>query len=226
MAIQSFDQINILKRHSIPYDEYYGDMLLTDKQKKERKDFALILEDILSIFFEIMFTEMTMGVLDRVDVRQQLVYSLYEAIENENFFEDEEQFTTYLFLIIDELMKSTEENMNKAPNDYDYKGEKPYWVSEDRAQFIAENESNTLYNIKDYNTAKEQGKTHKIWMAYPDDRVRLTHQITNGSKVPIDAYFTVGNARMLYPKDVTSELSTGAEFPEEVINCRCTVKYV
>lgn len=224
--VQNFDKLNIVKRRSLPYDEYFGDMLLTEEQKKNRKEYALILEDIISIFFEIMFTEITMGLLDRVKVRQDLVYTLYESIDDEEFFDDDEQFESYLKAIIDELMKSTEENLNKYPNDYDYTGKKPYWVSNDRAQFIAENEANTLFNIKEYNVAIKSGKTHKIWMAYPDDRVRPTHIQTNGAKIPIDSYFDVGLARMLHPKDVTSELSTGADFPEEVINCRCTIRYV
>ena len=224
--VQNFDKINILKRRSLPYDEYFGDMLLTDKQKKQRKEYAVILEDIISIFFEIMFTEITMGLLDRVKVRQELVYSLYESIDNEEFFDDEDQFETYLKTIIDELMKSTEDNLAKYPNDYDYTGEKPYWVSDDRAQFIAENEANTLFNTKEHNEAVKSGKTHKIWMAYNDNRVRLSHIQTNGARIPIDSYFDVGAARMLYPKDVTSELSTGADHPEETVNCRCTVRYI
>ena len=224
--VQNFEQLNILKRYSIPYDEFYGDMSLTDEQKTKRKDFALILEDVISIFFEIMFTEMTMGLLDRVKVRQELVYSLYEAIDDEEFFDDEDQFESYINLIVDELMKTTEENLNKYPNDYDYTGQKPYWVSNDRAQLIAENESNTLYNNKDYLDAKKAGKTEKIWITCRDDRVRLHHIQVNGARLPIDSYYDVGAARMLFPKDVTSPLSTGEFCPEETIRCRCQIKYI
>lgn len=223
---QGFDKLNILKRRSLPYEEYFGDMVISDQQKKNRIRFALILEDIISLIFEILFTQITMKMLDVVQIRQELIYDLYDAIDNEDFFDDEEQFEEYLFTIVDELIESTVQNLEKSPNDYDYTGEKPYWVSEDRAQFVAENESNALFNCKEFSQAVKSGKTHKIWMAYPDDRVRLTHQITDGAKIPIDAYFDVGRARMLYPKDTTSELSTGAECPEEVINCRCAVKYV
>jgi uncharacterized protein with gpF-like domain len=92
--------------------------------------------------------------------------------------------------------------------------------------FIAENESNTLLNSKEFIEAKEDGKTHKIWMVYPDNRVRPTHIDVNGAKIPIDSYFYVGDAMMLYPKDVTSELSTGADHPEETVNCRCVVRYI
>ena len=226
MAIQNFDQLNILQRRSMPYDDYFGDMLISESQRDKRKHTALILEDVLSIILEVLFTEITMKMVNPIGIKQEFINELYEAIEDEDFFEDEDQFYNYLFTLINEIVDSTIDNMDKHPNDYDYTGETPYWVSKDRAMFIAENEANTLCNNKEFIDAVKGGKTHKIWMAYPDDRVRLSHVITNGSKIPIDAYFTVGAARMLYPKDTTSKLSTGGYYPEEVINCRCSVEYV
>ena len=148
------------------------------------------------------------------------------SVSDKGYFETEEQIDKYVSETVNNTYKSTIDNLENYPLDYDYKGETQYWVSEDRAQFIAENESNTLFNSKEYKEAMDKGYTHKIWMAYPDDRVRPTHEVTNGAKVPIGTYFDVGKARMLYPKDITSEFSTGAEYPEEYINCRCTVVYV
>lgn len=226
MAIQNFEELNILKRHSLPYVEYFGDMQLTETQKKNRKDLALILEDILTIIFELIYVESSLGFVDKTVIRQEFINQIYENIDNEEFFEDEEQFEDYLFDLMDEMIDQTIKNLEEKPNDYDYTGETPYWVSNDRAQFVAENEANTLYNTREYKEAKEQGLTHKVWMAYPDNRVRPTHIDANGLKVPIGSYFEVGEAQMLYPKDVSSKYSTGAEHPEEVINCRCTIKYV
>lgn len=226
MAIQNFDKLNILKQRSMPYEEYFGDMLISSEQKQNRKNTALILEDIISIFFEILYTEILMNQLNAVNVKQQLAYDLYETIDDENFFDDEDQFEDYLVTILNELVDNTIKNLQKSPNDYDYTGTKPYWVSDDRAKFVAENEANTLWNNKEFTMAIKSGKTHKIWRAYPDNRVRKDHVQTNGSKIPINAYFTVGPARMLFPKDITSEFSTGAEYPEEVINCRCVVDYI
>ena len=53
---QSFDQLNmnILKRRSEPYYKYFGDMLLTDKQKKNRERIALIIEEHLMLFSRYM----------------------------------------------------------------------------------------------------------------------------------------------------------------------------
>lgn len=226
MAIQDFDKLNILQRRSMPYREYYSDMELTPRQKKNREDLALILEDYIMFYFDLIETGIEMDLLDEIKIKQEMVYSLYDIVVDKEFFENEKQLDKYVNDYVNEAFRSTVENLVIHPNDYDYTGEKQYWVSEDRAMFIAENEANTLFNGAEFLEARREGHTHKIWMAYPDDRVRPTHEETNGAKIPIGTYFDVGNARMLYPKDVTSELSTALFYPEEVINCRCTIKYV
>lgn len=225
MAIQNFDELNIFKQRSVPYETYYGEMILTDAQKKKRIDTALILEDILSFIFELIFIQSSIDMIDITLLRQEFINQIYEYLDDD-FFDDESQFEDYLFGLMDEMINQTVKNLKDKPNDYDYKGEKPYWVSEDRAKFVAENEANTLCNNKEYVEAVKSGKTHKIWVAFPDERVRPDHKVTNGSKIPIDAYFTVGSARMLFPKDLESEFSTAKYYPEEVISCRCQVEYI
>ena len=219
--IQNFDKINILKRRSLPYYEYFGDMELTKEQKRRREALAITIEDMIMIFLTLVDAG-----LPEVRVKQELVNSLYEALEDKPFFESEEQKDKYIVDLVNETYKSTVDNLAKFPRDYDYTGNSKYWVSEDRAQFIAENEANTIYNSAEFVEAKKQGKTHKIWITYNDDRVRPTHIEVEGAKIPIDSYFYVGMAQMLYPKDVTSEFSTGASHPEETVNCRCTISYV
>lgn len=226
MAIQNFDELNIIKRRSMPYKEYFGDMELTPKQKKEREDLALILEDYIMLFFDLIQSG-----ANETTVRQEMTYELYKLLDEEGYFETDEQLDKYIAETVKNTYQSTVDNLALYPNDVsEYDIEKDdttnYWVSDDRAMFIAENESNTLFNSKDYKEAKEKGYTHKIWMAYPDNRVRPTHVEANGLKVPIGSYFEVGEAQMLYPRDVTSEFSTGAEHPEETINCRCVCIYV
>ena len=226
MAIQNFDELNIIKRRSMPYKQFFGDMELTPKQKREREDLALILEDYIMLFFDLIQSG-----ANETTVRQEMTYELYKLLDEEGYFETDEQLDKYIAETVKNTYQSTVDNLALYPNDVsEYDIEKDdttnYWVSDDRAMFIAENESNTLFNSKDYKEAKEKGYTHKIWMAYPDNRVRPTHVDANGLKVPIGSYFEVGEAQMLYPRDVTSEFSTGAEHPEEVINCRCTIKYV
>ena len=222
MAIQNFEELNILKRHSEPYEEYFRVMKLPRKALERRIRLAIDMEEAFATFFEVIM----LGVIDEVTIKQQLMYDIYDAIGDEQRFETENQKDKYVTDLVNETYRSTVENLAKYPNDYDYTGETNYWVSNDRAMFIAEEEANTISNSQEYVEAKVQGLTHKIWMDYGDDRVRQTHQEVNGAKIPIGTYFDVGEARMLYPRDVTSSLSTGAEHPEEVVRCRCRVIYV
>lgn len=224
--IQNFDKLNLVKRRSLPYREYYGDMQLTEKQRKDRYKLALMIEDYIAIFFDMIQSGMAMNILNEAIVKQELTYSLYDLLADEGYFASDNELDKYIADTVNNTYQSTVENMINHPDEYDYKGDEPYWVSEDRAIFIAENEANTLYNSKEFIEAKEAGYTHKVWVAYNDNRVRETHIQTNGAKIPIDSYFDVGAARMLFPKDVTSDLSTGADHPEEVVNCRCTIKFV
>lgn len=224
---QNFDKLNILKRRSEPYADYFGDMLITDKQKKQRIDLAFILEDALAIYFEFIAQRIETGTLNPVTDKQQLVYMFYDSISGkDDIYLPDEDLDKYVIKTAEEIYKTTVNNMAKTPNDMSYDGETPYWVSGDRAMFVAENEANTIYNTSDYNKALIDGKNYKVWQVYPDNRVRQTHIDVYGVTIPIDAYFDVGMARMLYPKDVTSEFSTGAEHPEETIGCRCSISYI
>ena len=223
---QGFDKLNILKKHSIPYPEYFADMELTPKQKKEREKFCYILEDLLIIYFEMIKTSRDIGILNEYTIKQELMYNLYEAVDDKGFFEDAEELDRYVADFVDASYKTTTSNLDEHPNDMDYTGEQQYWISEDRAKFIAEDQSNTLFNSKDYVEALKANKKQKIWKSFGDERVRHTHEEVDVTMIDIDDYFEVGAAKMLYPKDVTSALSTGAEHPEEVINCRCQCIYV
>jgi uncharacterized protein with gpF-like domain len=61
----------------------------------------------------------------------------------------------------------------------------------------------------------------KKWRTEGDDKVRQTHQATDGIEVELDEPFEVGASMLMYPGDD----SLGAEI-EELINCRCTVEYI
>lgn len=234
--IQNFDKLNIVQPRAIPYEEYFGDMELTKEQKARRVDLAFILEDVIAIWFMLVDERYETDALDEAREKQQLTYMIYEAIEDKGYFANESEQDKYVKDFVKNTYDTTIEHLEDEEEDVIPKkgvteptspeDVERYWVSEDRAEFIAENEANTIINTAEFTEAIKAGKTHKIWMAYPDDRVRPTHEVTNGAKIPIGSYFDVGAARMLYPKDVTSELSTGAEHPEEVISCRCSISYV
>lgn len=220
---QSFDQLNmnILKRRSEPYYKYFGDMLLTDKQKKNRERIALIIEEHLMLFFTLYDAGANVTTL-----KQELTYGLYDLLADEGYFKSDTDLTNYIANTVNDLYQSTADNLFSHPNDYDYTGTTQYWLSKDRAMFIAENEANTLFNSAEYIEAVKLGYKSKIWITFGDDRVRPTHVEKDNEEMPIGFYYKVGEAQMLFPKDVASDYSTGAEHPEEVCNCRCCIRYI
>ena len=210
----------------MPYAQYFGEMRITPQQRKRRQEMAMTFEEIMLLLLTLIREQMDVGILTEATIKQEITYQLYDVLSETQYFENDEQKENYITNLIDETYRSTIENLVKYPNDFDYTGEGNYWISNDRAMYIAENEANTVINSAEFVEAKERGCTHKIWDVFPDDRVRMTHLDVYGARIPLDAYFDVGNARLLYPKDVTSEFSTGAEHPEECVNCRCSLLYV
>lgn len=93
------------------------------------------------------------------------------------------------------------------------------WFSKERANLIALNEANWIYNHEEFEEAL--GKySKKTWYTALDERVRATHIVMEGVTIPINEPFRVGAYLMNYPLD--DSLGAGLE---EIINCRCTVQY-
>ena len=59
-------------------------------------------------------------------------------------------------------------------------------------------------------------RMHKAWIATLDNRTRHSHAMLDGVEIPLDEVFDNGCAR---PKDPNGR-------PEEICNCRCSLKYV
>lgn len=95
-----------------------------------------------------------------------------------------------------------------------------WYTSPDRARFVAENEANTSANRKENEDAIKKGYNFKTWRTKRDLHVRPTHSEVDGLKIPVEDAFLVGNSEMMFPKDT----SLGAS-AEEIVNCRCTIKY-
>lgn len=238
--IQRFDELNRPSR-SIPYEKYFGDMYLSEAQKRRRIKLAFELEDLFVIFFEMIRNGYRMNQLNEYAIKQELTTNLYTLLADD-YFMDETELEDYIIKTVRNKYNSTIRNIEAYTEDYDFDDEekveeegktepesnkKNYWLSEDRAILIAENEANTICNNSEYNEAVKAGKEQKRWRIFDvDGRTRRTHLDMAGKTIPISQYFQVGEALLLYPKDVTSKDSTGDEHREEIENCRCSIEYL
>lgn len=221
--IASFDRLNELniKRRSIPFKQYFGEMDLFESQKKERIEAAKKIYDLMMLFFEFVAVGVAAGAVDW-DYMQQWLASQLQIIVAGIYVDGDDLFMGfYPVNTAQQIIEATRQvygvDGEKKPSEV----EEAKIISEDRAMFIAENESNALYNRADYEIAVKRGKKFKTWIAKTDSKVRKTHREVDRKKIPIEEFFQVGMAEMLYPKDVLN----AAGFPEEIVNCRCVVKY-
>ena len=212
--IQLFDRLNLLTmdeipeswKRSEPYHSYFGDMPITREQAKERERMAMVFEDAVKQYLLLLLLSLGTGVV----MYEYAEEKLRDTLREHNIGTED-----YRARYARDLTRSTLANLGT-----------PWFFSEDRAIWNAENEANTVSNHDDFQRAKERGYTRKRWMGMDDYRERATHKQKNYEIIPIDDYFHVGAAELLYPKDIFSENSTGADHPEETVNCRCSLIYL
>ena len=88
---------------------------------------------------------------------------------------------------------------------------------------IARTETHGAANYGSDEAAKQTGlPLSREWISAQDERTRETHREANGTTTSMDGTFKVGDAELAFPGDPDG----GADYPEEVINCRCTVAYI
>ena len=191
-----FDALNQLKR-------FFSVMEVEDRDK--RVSFAQALNEALIYVFLLLQTEFKVGneinpgeYYSILDSRIRDAYEKYSITPNEE----------YLSLVTKEIIDTTLRHTDD-----------PYFVSKDRALLIAQNETNTAFNLKNHDEAIEQGKQYKTWVTEQDSKVRMSHDEVNMQRIPINDYFQVGNDQMLFPHDYIN----GS--PENLINCRCVCTY-
>lgn len=212
---QSFEDANKAndknqQRKSIPYDDYFGGMDISEDQKKKRKDSAEKLEDIFIGLLALVFYYMKSNVNDYAYATEQ-AQNQYRGIANNtnglnvsDYYRDVHIPTTVM-----DVIGTTIRNPQNAFN-----------FSIDRAMLIAENEANSMWGDSEFAEAVASGKTHKTWHSIVDRRTRDTHRYLDGKTIPITDPFEVGEYLMMFPKDT----SMGAGM-EEISNCRCSVDY-
>lgn len=217
--ISNYDELNILpveepsaetnnnKERAVPFEQYFGEMDLTDEEKQQRITAATDFETDLLFLFVL------------ISLYQQYQFSNTDNIVNSFKNKYKDTLSNYIEIdsyINDYLSNFAQTTVKTTLNHLDDK----YYLSNDRAAYIAENEVNTVYNYKQFIDAINSGKTTKKWIDIKDKRERKTHLKVGGKTKPIQEPFIVGDSLMQFPKDE----SLNAD-PKEIINCRCTIKY-
>lgn len=195
------------------YSEYFGEMDISEEQKKQRTDLAeSIKRTVAFVFLSISALKVLDMALDKSDLLDTLLMRIKDDIENNGIsladYSDIERYVDSRFA---DILDLTIDNLDK---DDDFN------LSEDRQDLIAVNESNSILNNKEYTDALKAGFKYKTWLTKMDDRVRHTHEIVNGERIGIYDLFDVGESVMSFPRDFAHDASM-----DEIANCRCCVKY-
>lgn len=207
---REFDELNAPEKNnrSAPFDIYFGEMEITEGQKEKRIAVAEELNELMLFLFALIATMLETDSLDRnyalFQVNQKYLHIVSKYVDVDEYMED------YIKRFSDTFIQTTFDSIDDL-----------WYLSADRASFIAENESETTWNYEEYKQAIKSGKTKKQWDDVRDGKERKTHMEVGGTIIPIEDTFVVGNSLMRYPKDD----SMGAE-AKEIINCRCTIKYL
>jgi uncharacterized protein with gpF-like domain len=208
-----FDELNILsgsnaeiKRKAMPFKKYFGEMDIPDDEKEKRIAIAEELMDELLLLFALIDIQDRYGISDDY-IKQTLTHSIEKIIQK--YEEPDEYLEEYADFTADEVIRATQDHI-----------EDEYYTSSDRAEFIAENEANTIGEYSRYKQAVKTGKTKKQWIDMKDNRERNSHLEVGGTVLPIDTPFVVGDSIMRFAKDLMYNPS-----PDEVINCRCSTRY-
>lgn len=209
MEILSFDELNKLSdgeynRKSMPYEQYFVEMELSQKQKENRIAFANDFERFVIFLFVLI------GLYgnDKDKIIEAARQECLEVIEK--YAIADSAIRSYVDELINQTVDVTLQHIDEA-----------YFISVDRAMLIAENEANTVLNYDEWQDAISAGYTRKKWHTEKDWRVRKTHRAVESIVIDIEDAFLVGESLMQFPKDT----SYGAD-GEEIVNCRCTVEYL
>lgn len=205
MAVLRIDELNVAGE-KISYEQYFGDMEISEKEKRDRIRLAEELEEAFLLLF---------AMLQQDDEDRD---SCYQYID-ERYCQLATQYiggkatpayiTEYAASVTDSIIETT---VNHIDSDY--------YTSKDRAMLLSANEANSIGNYREQVEAVKKGYRFKEWKTMEDPRVRHSHVKVDNTKIGIFEHFNVGSSQMMFPRDT----SLGAD-AEEIVNCRCTLKY-
>lgn len=209
MAILRQDELNLI---AIPYEQYFGEMGLSDEEKRKRIALAEALDDVFIVLFMLIEADRKLG--NNLDVNYLVDYVSREYTDTlqRQGIDVEEKYPALPAHIRQAAEEVVRQNVEK-PDD-------AWYTSDDRAMVISENETNSVYEYTAFEDAVDEGKTRKTWNTMLDKRVRHTHEELESLTIPIMDRFRVGVYEMYQPKDTTC----GAGM-EEIAGCRCWCTY-
>lgn len=201
---REIDELNELGSQIIDYEEYFGEMELTDEEKEKRIELAKKFE-VLFLFFLLSYSKQ-----QKIDY-ESMIYEKYIVIALEFLKQDEvpAYVDDYARRLADDVVRTTKE----------HDGEE-FYTSTERGMLISANEANSLGNYNQQAQAIKAGMIYKTWITEKDNKVRHTHKEVDNVKIGIFESFQVGDSLMMFPKDA----SLGASM-KEIAGCRCVTKY-
>ena len=209
MALLKHDEVNNL---AIPYEEYFGEMGLSEAEIQRRIALAETIDDVFMLLFLLITADIALGNKINVDYYTDYISRQYEDTLKDFGIDVDERYPWLKTHIREAAAEVIKQNAEKPKDEWN--------VSDDRAMLIAENETNSICEYTEFQDAVDLGKTLKTWNTMTDKRVRHTHAEQESLTIPIMDTFKVGGYEMYQPKDTTF----GAGM-EEIANCRCWCTY-
>lgn len=203
MAKLKNDELNI-----VSYEQYFGEMEIPDKEKKDRAQLAKDMESAFLLLFAmaVQEDENADSCYQYIDDKYCQIATKYVGVKATPAY-----IAEHAARVTKSIVDTTLDNIEHG-----------YYLSKDRAMLLAANESNSVGNYREQVEMVKQGYRFKTWRTMKDSRVRHTHIRLDEKKIGIFEHFDVGDAQMMFPRDT----SLGADaFPDEIINCRCSLRY-
>ena len=204
-----FDELNELVgfKRSLPFNIYFGEMLISSEQREKRIKLAERLEDgLLDVLAWAFYTQQTRK-LSEAEVRGRIKGVFETALDAD--IKRLRETDRMMNALSREMARTT---VKRGKTD-------PFFDSADRARLNAEDLANHFLNYSEFENARGRFKW-KTWNTILDGRERITHNIADGQMQPIAMPFEVGSSLLMYPHDD----SLGADLTE-LISCRCSVSY-
>ena len=209
LSARTFDEVNNMNQtyRAIDFETYFGEMELSEEEKNKRISLAERLEENFVFVLAFLFYMQQYGNINWENIRVRFQNAYTEALSG--VIVNDIAIQNY----IEQFSYNVTDSSQKHVNDV-------YYYSTDRAKWMSENESNTIWNYSNYRDAINSGKTMKRWVDIRDRRERESHRKVGGTSKPIEEPFMVGGSFMMYPKDD----SLGAS-DDQIVNCRCSILY-